>query len=120
MSYYPFHKLKTQCICSVSFFSDEECERLIELGEEKGYRRSTEYSDTTNVDGSSEFVESKGRTSLNTFCQEGCDDDPVVKRVIERMTQMTAVPYDNYESLQLVRYSEGQFYQYVSLSVVRF
>jgi prolyl 4-hydroxylase len=90
--------------------ADEECDRLIELGNAIGFDRSTEYASTSNADGSTDFVESKGRTSTNTFCQEGCEDDPLVEGVIARMTQMTSIPYDNFEHLQLVKYEEGQFY----------
>jgi len=93
------------------FLSDEECDRLIEHGAVKGYERSTQYSDTKNVDGSSKFIHTEGRTSSNTFCREGCYDDPIVAGVIERMTKMTSIPYDNFESLQLVKYELGQFYQ---------
>ncbi|KAL9181996.1 hypothetical protein ACHAXT_012339 [Thalassiosira profunda] len=93
------------------FLSDEECDKLIELGEAKGYKRSTEYRDTGNVDGSPEFVEAESRTSTNTFCNKKCAEDPIVKGVIERMAKLTGIPSPNYESLQLVKYQEGQFYQ---------
>ena len=93
-----------------NFLSDEECERLIELGGDE-YERSTEYAPEMSVDGSYAFVESEGRTSTNTWCQDECREDPVTKAVIERMTNMTGIPYDNYEDLQLVRYEPGQFYQ---------
>ena len=93
-----------------NFLSDAECNRLIELGGDD-YERSTEYSGEMGLDGSYAFVESEGRTSTNTWCQDGCRDDPVAKAVIERMTNMTGIPYDNYEDLQLVRYEPGQFYQ---------
>jgi prolyl 4-hydroxylase len=88
------------------FLSEEECEKLIELGESIGYVRSTEY----DSDDTSKHTISEGRTSYNTFCMEGCDDDPVVKGVIERMTKLTGIPCNNYEYLQLVRYETGQFY----------
>lgn len=93
-----------------NFLSDAECKRLIELGGDD-YERSTEYSGEMGLDGSYGFVESAGRTSTNTWCQDECRDDPVAKAVIERMTNMTGIPYDNYEDLQLVRYEPGQFYQ---------
>jgi len=94
-----------------NFLNDEECDRLIELGEDQGYTRSRGYSKIRNLDGSANYTESKGRTSHSTFCSEGCDDDPLVKGVIERMIKLTGIPYENYESLQLVRYEEGQFYK---------
>eukprot|EP00956_Cyclotella_meneghiniana_P041726 scaffold237186_cov46-Cyclotella_meneghiniana.AAC.1 len=61
-----------------NFLSDAECHRLIELGGDD-YERSTEYSGETGLDGSYAFVESEGRTSTNTWCQDGCRDDPVAK-----------------------------------------
>jgi prolyl 4-hydroxylase len=86
------------------FLSDEECNRLIEIGESQGYRKST-------VTEGSEKQLSRGRTSFSTFCDEACVDEPLVNGVIERMTNLTGIPYDNYESLQLVRYEPGQFYK---------
>ena len=88
------------------FLSGEECNRLIEIGESQGYRKSRVASDVRGV-----YKESKGRTSYNTFCGESCAKDPIVNRVIERMTNLTGIPYDNYEGLQLVRYEPGQFYK---------
>ena len=88
------------------FLSDEECNRLTEIGESQGYRKSKVASDVRGV-----YKESKGRTSYNTFCGESCANDPIVKRVIERMTNLTGIPYANYEGLQLVRYEPGQFYK---------
>jgi len=87
-----------------NFISDEECNRLIELGETMGYERST-ISDALGDRASKE------RTSYNTFCEDDCVSDPLVKDVIERMTNLTGIPYDNYEQMQLVRYEPGQFYQ---------
>lgn len=95
-----------------NFLTDEECERLIELGGVMGYKRSTKYSDDeTNLDGTAKFVTEDSRTSYNAWCYEGCDDDPIVRGVINRMEKMTGVPYSNYENLQLVRYTEGQQYK---------
>ena len=85
------------------FLNDEECNRLIELGEAKGYRRSRV--------GSTVFTESKSRTSYNTFCDKACARDPIVQGVLKRMANLTGIPYDNYEGLQLVRYEPGQFYE---------
>jgi prolyl 4-hydroxylase len=87
-----------------NFITDEECNRLIELGETMGYERST-ISDALGDRASKE------RTSYNTFCEDDCVSDPLVKDVIERMTNLTGIPYDNYEQMQLVGYEPGQFYQ---------
>ncbi|KAL7527065.1 hypothetical protein ACHAWF_002025, partial [Thalassiosira exigua] len=92
------------------FLSDEECDLLAKHGDTQGYERSETFSAQT-IDGSTEYFESEGRTSTNTWCKEGCEDDPVVERVIERIAKLTGIPYDNYEHFQLVRYLPGQFYK---------
>jgi len=92
------------------FLSDEECNRFIELGGDR-YERSTEYASTMNLDGTFDSKESSGRTSTNTWCGEGCRDDPIIKKVIERMESLTGIPYANFEDLQLVRYEIGQRYE---------
>jgi len=75
-----------------NFLSDEESNRMIELGEAKGYKKSRVATEVRGV-----FAESKGRTSYNTFCDEKCAADPLIKPVIERMTNLTGIPYDNFE-----------------------
>ena len=88
------------------FLTNEECDRLIELGESKGYDQSTKYDDEEL----GKHVVDESRTSSNTWCQGWCDSDPIVRGVIDRMTKLTGIPYDNYEPLQLVHYKEGQKY----------
>ena len=51
-----------------NFITDEECNRLIELGETMGYERST-ISDALGDRASKE------RTSYNTFCEDDCVSD---------------------------------------------
>jgi hypothetical protein len=79
-----------------NFLSDEESNRMIELGEAKGYKKSRVATEVRGV-----FAESKGRTSYNTFCDEKCAADPLIKPVIERMTNLTGIPYDNFEVCSL-------------------
>lgn len=98
-------------LCRSPFLSDEECDRLIEFGAAEGYERSTEYADDNNVDGSAKYIEAEGRTSSNTFCSEDCDNDDIVKAVIQRMEDMTKLPKENHERLQLVKYDDGEFYE---------
>jgi prolyl 4-hydroxylase len=91
------------------FLSEEECDKLIELGKINGYERSTIDGDS-DVGGEVAYAESEDRTSENSFCGHGCKEDPIVKSVLERMEAITGIPYTNYEDLQLVRYEVGQFY----------
>jgi prolyl 4-hydroxylase len=92
-----------------NLLTDEECNRLIEIGQKQGYEVSTETS--TNRDGSeSEKKVSKRRTSTGTFC-ETCYEDPLAKRVIEKIGLITGFPIDYSEDLQLLQYKPGQYYK---------
>jgi hypothetical protein len=90
--------------------SEEEAERLIELGGEVGYERSADVGErqedgtyTKNING--------GRTSTNAWYVDGCDEDPTAKITMQRIENITGIPETNSENLQLLRYSEDQFYQ---------
>jgi prolyl 4-hydroxylase len=89
--------------------SDEECDRLIELGKEQGFKQSTEQA--TKRDGSpSEKRVSKRRTSKNTFCHE-CDTDPIARIATQKIATLTGVPVDYSEELQLLQYHPGEYYK---------
>jgi len=44
------------------------------------------------------------------WCEDGCYEDPVAHRVMDRITNITGIPEKNQEYLQLLRYEEGQYY----------
>jgi len=93
-----------------NFLSAEEAERLIEMGHNVGYERSTDVG-KVEEDGSVERKLSQGRTSTNAWClSEECVNDPVSLAVYERMENLTGIPRSNSEALQLLRYTESQFY----------
>jgi len=96
-----------------NFTTPEECEKLIDLGHEEGYERSKDVGRTQKFDGSFDAVQSTGRTSENAWCSErnGCRDDPVVQRVMNRMGKILDIDPRNSEDLQMLRYEVGQFYQ---------
>ena len=93
------------------FVTPEECERLIQLGGNAGYKRSTEENLVPNEYGGIPKYVSEIRTSTNSWCREGCRDDPLVVQVMERMENLTGIPRSYSEDLQLLRYEEGQFYE---------
>lgn len=93
------------------FLTEEECDKLIELGSRIGYERSTIITEDFELDGSRGWSESEFRTSESAFCGKTCRDDPVVEGLIKRMEDFIGIPKANYEDLQLVRYEVGQFYQ---------
>lgn len=92
------------------FISDEECDRLIELGGNAGYERSTDVG-KQKFDGTFDAVQSKTRTSANAWCTDACFKDPLVKSALASIERLTGVPDINSEYLQLLKYQKGQFYR---------
>jgi len=95
-----------------NFLSDEECDRLIQLGYETkdGYQRSLDVGEV-KFDGSFDGMESKTRTSANAWCSEKCRDDPTASVVMERLANVAGIPSRNSEDFQLLNYDVGQFYR---------
>ena len=91
------------------FLSDEECERLIELGYAQGYERSADVG-KMNFDGTFEDSVNDGRTSTNAWCEDDCFTDPKTQRVLQKIENLTGSPDKCSEHLQLLRYEPGQFY----------
>mmetsp|Transcript_26831 Transcript_26831/g.44727 ORF Transcript_26831/g.44727 Transcript_26831/m.44727 type:complete len:316 (-) Transcript_26831:250-1197(-) len=94
------------------FLTEEECDRLIELGGTtgEGYLESADVGEK-KWDGSYKRKVNTGRTSTNAWCQDECMTDPVTQAVTERMEFITNIPSPNFEFLQLLQYEIGQFYQ---------
>lgn len=93
-----------------NFITDEEADRLIELGAAEGYKRSSDVG-KLKADGTYENHIGYGRTSHNSWCQTVCYEDPIAQRVIQRITDITNIPEVNSENLQMLRYEVGEFYQ---------
>ena len=55
------------------------------------------------------------RTSKQAWCQPGiaseCYKHPLVRRLHERVANVTSVPLENAEFYQVLRYEPGQFYK---------
>jgi hypothetical protein len=123
-----------------NFLTDEECTRLIELGDiigrdistievdddESSSEESTNDKDENNNDGDNdndieseddeeeeEEEEEQWRTSTTAWCDEDdCKDDPITKHVQEKIGVTTSVLDPAYfEHLQLLKYIPGQFYK---------
>eukprot|EP00980_Cylindrotheca_fusiformis_P010140 scaffold2253_cov119-Cylindrotheca_fusiformis.AAC.15 len=90
--------------------SPEEAERLIELGSEEGYRRSTDVG-KMKADGTTEKKVSTRRTSTNAWCQHQCYKDKTALDVVYRLSNLTGIEEVNSEYLQLLQYEPGQFYK---------
>jgi len=74
------------------------------------FERSTD-TGSMNQYGEAERIMSTGRTSENAWCRWNCENNPHTKAVINRMVEITQIPYENYESFQVLKYSKGQFYR---------
>lgn len=90
------------------FLNDDEVEALIVTTNK--WERSTD-TGKSNAYGEAGRVLSNRRTSSNAWCRTECENHPSVKSVISKIEDATTVPYDNYESFQVLRYEIGQFYQ---------
>lgn len=71
------------------FISEQETERLIELGAFEGYKQSSEVGKR----------KSSSRTSQNSWCQHDCYKDPVSQRINQRIANLTGIPEENAEFL---------------------
>jgi prolyl 4-hydroxylase len=92
------------------FVKEPEIEALLRWGRKLGYQRSSDVG-TTNERGETTKIISASRTSSNAWCSRECEHDPMVQAISARTEQVTGVPQDNYESLQLLQYEVGQYYR---------
>jgi len=104
------YKIGPWVVVLENFVTDEECDHLIELGTAAGYQRSADVG-KMKVDGTFEANVNDGRTSMNAWCQNECYDDPMAKEVMYRIGNLTGIPDENSEYLQLLQYEVGQYYR---------
>jgi len=84
------------------FMSPEEVEAILKHGEGR-YVRST--ASGGRADGEFIPLTSEIRTSWTTWCDNAtCLEDPLVAQVIERVADVSQVPANNSEFVQLLRY----------------
>mmetsp|Transcript_17705 Transcript_17705/g.56550 ORF Transcript_17705/g.56550 Transcript_17705/m.56550 type:complete len:482 (-) Transcript_17705:344-1789(-) len=93
-----------------NFLTNEEVDRLLYWGKELGYERSSDVGNA-NERGETTKIISQSRTSSNTWCTRACEEDPIIVGVTERTERVTGVPTVNYESIQLLEYTNGQYYR---------
>lgn len=92
------------------FLTDDECDTLIRLGQERGYERSMDVGQK-KFDGTYDSHLSTGRTSANAWCMDACFEHPVTQTVLHKIENLTGIPDVNSEYLQLLQYQENQFYE---------
>jgi hypothetical protein len=93
-----------------NILDEEEAQRLIDLGGELGYERSSDVGDEKE-DGTFTKNVNSGRTSTNAWCLGKCMEDELALGVVKRIEEITSIPETNSENLQLLRYEPNQFYQ---------
>ncbi|GFR41472.1 hypothetical protein Agub_g2162 [Astrephomene gubernaculifera] len=84
------------------FLSDEECEHIISKAEPRMVKSSV----ADNLTGKS--VASEVRTSTGMWFRKAEDD--VIARIEKRVAQVTMIPQENHEGLQVLHYRDGQKY----------
>jgi prolyl 4-hydroxylase len=104
------YKLGPWLITLENFVSNDEAKRLIELGANRGYQRSTN-TGPLKFDGTFDSFVDEVRTSSNSWCENECYNDTVAKAVHDRIVNLTGVPEPNMEFLQLLHYEVGQYYR---------
>lgn len=83
------------------FLTATECDALIELGAREGYHRSVLHKP--------EESEENYRTSSNSWCSsDNCKQDRVAKEVLQRISDMTGIPAEYSEDMQMLHYEPGQ------------
>lgn len=93
-----------------NILDEEEAQRLIYLGGEQGYERSSDVG-SEKEDGTFTKNVNSGRTSTNAWCLGKCMEDDIALGVIKRIENITMIPETNSENLQLLRYEPDQYYQ---------
>ncbi len=83
------------------FLTSEECDRLVELGAESGYTRST-LENEEDDEGEMAY-----RTSTNAWCMDDCYNDPIAQKVIQKIENTTGIPDSYSEYLQLLKYGKS-------------
>lgn len=92
------------------FLTDQEADRIVELGKELGFKRSVTNAKKEGETFSQNSV-GQSRTSSNTWCTNQCYEDPMVKKVMARVGALTGVPESYTDYLQLLHYDVGQYYK---------
>ena len=102
--YYPW------VIALENVLTDEQCDALIQLGKDRGYERSQDVGEK-KFDGTFGGHTSDSRTSSNTWCLDECYDDPMTQQVVRTIENITGIPDENSEYLQLLEYEVGEYYR---------
>lgn len=93
------------------FATDEECDWLVATGHEIGFEQTSEITEEVEEDGTFGDLVGSGRTSLDAWCREDCEDAPIGKAVMNKMLEMTGVSKKHTEYMEILQYHEGGHYE---------
>jgi prolyl 4-hydroxylase len=93
-----------------NLLTDAESDQIIEMGAQQGYQQSVTDVNQKRSDGTALLKQHPGRTSTNAWCVDACPKDPTVEETTARMAEVTGIPVQNYEFLQILKYTKGQFF----------
>ena len=109
------------------FITNAEAKQFIQWGYTNGFERSQgvvatskEEAGSASTSSSSSGVVSADRTSSNTWCHEGCQDDAIIVAVQKRLEEMTQIPMEHAEAIQLLQCKCFLLCVYVCVFVVVF
>jgi len=92
-----------------NFFTTEDAAGVLSTVSGR-WERSTD-TGAMNEFGESGRIVSKARTSENAWCRSDCENHPATQSIINKIVDVIGIPYENFESFQILKYSVGQFYR---------
>lgn len=108
---YTVHKLSSDpwVIAIDNVLSDQETDEMINIAHTTGFEGSTTTGEVDET-GTINRMTDQDRTSMQAWCQGACDSEPLVNILYDRIAELTTVPSNNFEHLQLLKYEIGQKY----------
>ena len=85
------------------FLNEEQCQRIIDMARNRT-ARSQGWDTATGTESVSDY-----RTSEHMFIQK--DETPLITNIAQRVAQITGLPAENQEAIQVVHYEPGRYYK---------
>jgi prolyl 4-hydroxylase len=85
-----------------NFLSDAECQKLIKLGVNEGFEKASQEEEEEGLE--------VGRSLSTRLCVGNCAQSTVVTAVEERLVQLTGVPVQHQEPMELHLYADDDYH----------
>ena len=92
-----------------NFIDQDSIDEIVTYSESVVLKRSTGQGEI-GKDGFNEQAVISGRTSENAWCMGSCEELKSMKKLTQVIQMITGTPKTNFESAQILRYTEGQKY----------